>query len=826
MFFAGKIEFPNLKHYSDQMQKNLLLLFFLVLCFQGKTQKPDEVLTSWSERSPIEKVYLHLDRETYFAGETIWFKAYFYSEFLPDTISTSVFVELLDGSSKIISRKIFPVFFFAAKGQIELPDTLTEGEYFLRAYSPTMLNQEAELIYEHEVYVFSKKKNKTVNKIPERNIRLEFFPEGGNFISNLENTIAFKATGENGMPVNISGSVKDERGEVIANLSCFHDGMGIFDITPLENEKYFVELDNDNGKAKYFLPEANSKGIVFRITHTPQKLMFEIAQKKNDTAFTAASIVGQMQHQIIFHQKLSSNTEKIKGLIRTDNLYSGIMQITVFNKDNIPLAERLVFINNKEYIQQANLIIDTLDLDHRGKNHFSLLLNDSVAGSFSVSVTDPEYDISPQRHENIFSSLLLTSDIKGFVNDPAYYFSGDADSVANALDLVMMTNGWRRFKWKELLSSPLPAKKYEDAAYISIRGNIRLEGTKKNFANKQLMVFISSPDSSRSIQMLQTDDKGDFRLDSLVFFDYTRFWIIDVRGKKSKWVDVRLYSDSLTRSYPLPALDVPRFVSFDAYDSLSNVKNGKFSDEFDIISKAEGKMLPGVVIKVKKKSALEELEERYESPLFSGGFAERTLDLTNEKVYGFNIFEYLRERIPGLRIVQRGVDYELYYRGMTSFTGATQMEIFLDEMRTDANIVASIPPQDIALVKVFSSFVGASGNAPGGVIAFYTKKGSDLYKNFESEGNRFIYHGYSVIKEFYSPDYSVDTTKRNSFDRRITLYWQPNIFGLGKNVTVPIIFYNNDRSKRFKIVAEGITTSGKLLCIEKILEANDNKKAF
>jgi hypothetical protein len=155
------------------------------------------------------------------------------------------------------------------------------------------------------------------------------------------------------------------------------------------------------------------------------------------------------------------------------------------------------------------------------------------------------------------------------------------------------------------------------------------------------------------------------------------------------------------------------------------------------------------------------------------------------------------------------------------------MAIFLDEIQTDANIVASVPINDVALVKVYDNFIGVSGNAPGGALAIYTKKGDDLFKNnISQENNRIFYRGYSVIKEFYSPDYSVDTTVKKGFDRRITLQWDPNIVVNGINPKLPIVFYNNDRTKRFRIIIEGFTTSGKMVNIEKIYDTDTIKKSF
>jgi hypothetical protein len=533
-------------------------------------------------------------------------------------------------------------------------------------------------------------------------------------------------------------------------------------------------------------------------------------------------MIGQMQHHVVFKKTFKEDKDEITGIIPADKLSSGVLHLTVFNKDGLPLAERLTFVDNKEYIQQGDILLDTLDFSQRGKNLFTLSLNDTVRGSFSISVTDPAFDLMPVRQDNIFSGLLLTSDLKGYVHNPAYYFSATNDSVQNALDLVMMTNGWRRFKWDDLLKNTLPEKKYSDPSYITLSGKINLEDLKKPFADKNLLMFIVSAASGKNMQMLHTDAEGRFSQDSVIFFGNARILFTDIKGKKSRFIDVRLDGDSLHKTYILPNVFLQ---NYSANKLLSSASGKKIMDEYDAIMKAEGLLLEGVTVKGRKKTALEELEEKYVSSLFIGD-ANSTLDLTQENMTGYrDIFDYLKMRVPGLQILTDPSEpgYIVRYRQQASASsmGEFPMTIFLNEIPSDADAIATIPAYEIALVKVFSSFVGAPGNAPGGVLAIYTKKDADL-RLLPSSGDVINYRGYSIIKEFYSPDYSRAPDNKKT-DYRITLYWNPAIIADGFNPKIPITFYNNDRTKQFKVVMEGVTDDGKLLMIEKTIGA---KKAF
>jgi hypothetical protein len=156
--------------------------------------------------------------------------------------------------------------------------------------------------------------------------------------------------------------------------------------------------------------------------------------------------------------------------------------------------------------------------------------------------------------------------------------------------------------------------------------------------------------------------------------------------------------------------------------------------------------------------------------------------------------------------------------------GPIPMTIFLNEVETDPNIVASIPGNMVAMVKVYSNFVGAPGNGPGGALAIYTKKDSDLSSVIPSKGSFIRYKGYSISKEFYSPDYSINTSRPESEDRRITLQWIPDIFISAVDAKVPFIFYNNTRTRSFRIIVEGLTADGKMVFIEKLISYD--KKSF
>jgi hypothetical protein len=442
----------------------------------------------------------------------------------------------------------------------------------------------------------------------------------------------------------------------------------------------------------------------------------------------------------------------------------------------------------------------------------------------------------PDRQENILSGLLLTSDLKGYIHHPAYYFSANnADSVQNALDLVMMTNGWRRFNWTEILKTAPPGNQYRDPGYITLKGQINQAGTKKPFADRELLAIVIPSDNSKNMQMLHTDKEGRFRIDSAVFFGPARIAFSDIKGKKSKFIEVRLDADSLNKIYALPGISG----SDTRPSGISSGRSAKkMQKEYNAVMMARGIMLEGVTVNSHKKSKQEEFEEKYVSSLFAGD-AVRKIDLQEEDVTAYqNIFDYLRSRVPGLTVVEpnyesggmpqgitdEGAAYRIFFRQAPTISSLNNIPavLYLDEIETSAGVIATMPANQIAYIKVFSSFVGASGNGAGGALAIYTKRGDDMLAVIPSAGDILSYKGYSVIREFYSPDYSVKKTT-NTSDDRTTLYWNPVVFASGVNCKVPLRFYNNDRTRQFKIIVEGMTADGKMLMIEKTVSG---RKAF
>ncbi len=830
------------------MKRSFLITILLFLTITAIAQQPEAQLSQWHSKAPIEKVYLQTDRDNYLAGDTIWFKAYLASDYLPDTASSVLMVSLNDASGKSLFKVRLPIVLGISNGQLPIPSSLATDQYSINAFTATLLNNGPDYVFKKKVSIYGKMKPIGADPTtwsPDPKLFIDFFPEGGNFITGVSNTIAFKATNEFGWPGIVHGSVFSSKRGKLFDLSVVHDGMGFFELEPTAGETFYVMADTDpehkkqtdqtekSVQQKYNLPVPSDKGTAVSIIPHPEGSYFEVHTAGDDLNQKPAYMLGQMQHRVVFRQDLSQTKTEWQGVLNTRKLHSGIMQITIFNAKGLPLAERLVFVQNKEYIQPAQLLTDTVAFSRMARNRFRFAIDDTVQGNVSIAITDADYERLPNRQESIFSSLLLTSDLKGSVNDPGWYFRNEGDSVTTALDLLMMTNGWRRFKWSELAQKVTSALPYTDPAYITLSGRAFLRGTRKPLVSRPLILLLTSGGHLMNTQTVFSDEKGYFKSDSLIFYGAARAFIIEPKNKKSNYIEVEIDS-SMKVSYTLPvtsnllpATSLP----------LTPFMRKQLDMDYAAILKAEGIMLEGVTVQSVKLTPTQKLEEKYTSGAFATeAFAEKTIDMinTDDIVVQDNIFEYLRSRVPGLQVVEpdytfAGVPnpdprydvtkYRLYYRQQVSLSsqGNPAMTVYLNEVETDASVVEALPASEIALVKIFSAFTMATGGGPGGAIAIYTRKDLDMPST--SKGNIFSTTGFSVIKEFYAPEYKeIPNALFSRPDNRITLDWRPNIFFNAIGPRIPFSFYNNDRTKKFRVVIEGMTTTGKLIMIDKIVE--------
>ncbi len=796
--------------------KSIIILFILTSVYFNvlQAQRIDSLLGIMETTFPQEKIHVQFDKLYYNAGETIWFKAYIVADNLPGTISKTMYADLVDDKGSLLQRKMMPIIHSGAASSFDLPDTLQASRLFFRAYTKWMLNFDSLLVYTKPIQIIPAK---NVLKKPAALItyNVQFFPEGGDLVDNISSVVAFKANDSQGIPFNIKGGITDSKGKQVSSFTAVHDGMGSFELLPLPNEKYTAAWKDKNGiKHETVLPLSKKQGAVLSVSTTGDKLYYTVRRPEQATAsFTSFQVVAQMQQREVYSARINlSKKNTVIAPIETENLPNGVLQLTIFNADEIPVAERIVFINHDSYSFITDLHAVEKNLNKRGRTVLQLDVGDNLLTNLSISVTDAGINPVTDNEESIYSRFLLSNDLKGTVYNPAYYFSNTDDSVKTFLDLVMMTNGWRRFKWEDVLAGRFPAIKYQADNFLSINGSV-LGLSRTQLYQKDLTGIFKTKNGAVTIYTIPINKDGSFNETGLNFYDTAQLYYSLSNDKDKVLTTAASFSFLSNLIKPPPAGNtlLSSFYQPLYQDSAVLLKNNnmmallKKQSDFNKV-----KTLETVMVVRKQQSLKDKMEKEYTSGFFSGGdgYTFTTEDDPFAKS-ATSVLAYLQGKVAGLQISSIG-------QGSATWRGSAT-SIFLNEVNSELNSVQNISMNDVAMIKVYRPpFFGAMGGGAGGAIAIYTKKGSR--DNSQVKGLPFtLIHGYSSIKQFYVPDYETDTDS-NIKDYRSTLYWNPFlIFDKGRRrITIP--FFNTDNCKKMRITIEGINEAGLLTREERIIE--------
>jgi len=787
------------------------LLFFFFFISNAVAQNFQKNLETYANKFTTERIYLHYDKPAYAPGETVWFKLYMMQTIFPAEESKTVYVDWTDQDGKLLLHTISPVQDGTAFGQFQVPENY-KGKYLhVRSYTKWMLNFDSSFLYNKDLGILldsALPENKIVIK-PE----LEFFPEGGDIINAINNKIAFKANDQFGKPVDIKGAVKNSKGETVAKLEVIHGGMGYFYLMPQLNDKYTAYWQDEKGAQHTTpLPAVKQSGVSLQIALAGTKRNFMVAVAPGDAdKITSIHIVGTEYHQPVFNITRQYSNGVTQGVIPTAALPTGILTITVFDENWVPLAERITYVNIDEAEFQPTMTVKHWGLNKRARNEIEIEVPDSLSANLSVAVTDAA--IGTDSSDNIISHLLLSGQLKGKVYNPSYYFSNKSDSLAQQLDLVMLTHGWRRFNWQKLVAGEFPQIKYQrDTSYLSVSGKIYGATAIQLELAKQIVLMVNQKNAGTQIFTVPVKPDGSFTDPSLILFDTAKIYYQLGKNSGLDNVSVQFLANKL-----LPFSNNAKASGMD-FNHASDTTGSSYHIHLNDALQREleyykGKVLATVNIKAKTTSRLDEMDKKYTSGMFSGGDA-REFDLVNDPfaASALNIFQYLQGKVAGLQINTASNPPGLSWRGGTP-------SLFLDEMPVTSDMLSSIPVTDIAYVKVFTPpFMGAAGGGSGGGIAIYTRKGGDEKQEAGKGLSNNTVSGYTMIREFYSPDYDSFNEENEKKDLRTTLYWNPSVITVpGKN-KVLLKFYNNDVTESFRVIIEGMTKDGRLAHIEQMME--------
>ena len=801
------------------MKKNFIFTctLFIACCFGAHGQDTTGTgrsiiskLIAFLSTHNSEKAYLQFDKPYYVAGDTIYFKAYITQgeQHQLSNLSGVLHADLITPDNKIARSINLQLLNGLAWGDFFLPDSLPRGNYRVRAYTQLMRNGGEDGFFERVITVGSAETQKIAESMPagsrvsEKKADVQFLPEGGSLVGGIKSKIAFKAIGADGRGTDVSGVVLDNENKKVCEFTSAHLGMGFFYLQPQDGKSYTANVTYaDGSKDTFKLPVAVASGLVLSVDNESlSKFTVTIAADNNCFAqnkgkdYTLLVYSGGVGTSVTC--KLDSNLIVLD--VAKHRLHTGVATVTLFSPGGEPIAERLLFIQNYD---QLKISVNSDKTIYHTRDKVSLAFNikaraDSAAmGHFSVSVVDESKVAANENKENtILTDLLLTSDLKGSVEQPNYYFTNINDETSRNLDLVMLTNGYRRFEWKPLLNNAYPGLTYQPEQSLAIAGTAKTMGGRPLVKGTVSLIALFPPGPVLSEV---TDDKGNFRFGKLMFADTGRFMLQAINAKGSDNTQLTYIADQPAPVAPLP---YPQTIQPDTGKEIKAYldNNLKKREQLYTQGRITGKMLREVKVngtRIEKS----ETANRY-------GFVDYTI--WGEDVNYGSLSDRLTGRLPLVVFKRESSGKAVAQKLITVSPNKPPMRIVVDgmEMRPDFDI-NSISTALVEKVEAITNPVTYDMETEG-VISITLKHGLSA-NEIPSRGVlpvRAI--GFYVAREFYSPKYeNPDAAK--SADFRTTIYWNPEIV-TDKSGSATVNYYNADAPGSYRVIIEGIDSNGNL----------------
>jgi hypothetical protein len=808
-------------------RQTYLLVFALLGLFSAFTNIGDiseKIITQLSRyirENPQEKVYLHLDKPYYMAGETMWYKGYLFDAMGHgvDSFSRVLYVDLVDAAEgKVLIHNTLKCVSGMTDGSFKLPDSLAEKIYTVRAYTNYMRNFSEDWFFQKPVKIWQGKGNRSAEYKQLADVAdCTFFPEGGYSINGLETRVAFKAVNIAGKGLDVEGVLFENEKDTVLAFKSMHAGMGYFYYAPKLGKKYTAKIKKSDGTEGVFvLPEAQDQGLTLAVDNTTSKTNIKVfvnnshpkpADKGGDLI-----LIAHQRGAPCFSVKGSDTKKSIAvNIPRATIPDDGILQITLFDAEGQPRCERLVFVQPNK---QINLKItpDKTTYKPREKVTLTVEATDStgkpVMGNFSLAATDGTQVVGNKYEENLMSYLLLSSELngkdavlRGVIEDPAYYFDKSNKVASRDLDILMLTQGWRRFVWKDVLAEKNMKPQFLIEQGLSVTGKTVRPNGKLTTKPVNVTMMIGGADKKPVLKLASADSVGNFGFYFLDFVDTTTVFVQAVKEKGLGILNV-----SLDKTSP-PKVLVTKIpfnnIAFDAKAFVDFLKTTRETLEFERkLQLNKEKMLQEVEVKAKK---IERIDDRR-----MYGKASNSIDMTKENCGSYSsIIDVIAGRVAGVRVQGSGPDAQIVIRGGSS------VNFRLDGMPVDQDMITTISPCDVEAIDILKGAEAAIFGSQGGdgVIAILTKRGNPDYdySNDPAPAGVIVQkrQGYTPSREFYAPKYDEPKPEHEFKDFRSTLYWQPYIKtdATGK---ATITFWNSDAKTKINVVAEGISQKGRI----------------
>jgi hypothetical protein len=782
-----------------------VILFFFVassIAF-GQSQPLTELQSSYkkfAENNLPEKIYMHTDRTFYFCGDVLWFKAYLADaeNNQPLGVSKVVYVELINKSDQPVMQGKISMNNGFGSGSFYIPFSVPSGNYTLRAYTNWMKNSSPDYFFRKNISIYnSSAKPVPASAKPSVNYTMDLFPEGGNLVSGIESKIAFKVNDNNIKGVDCEGVVVDQMKDTVATFKSLQFGMGYFLLKPESGKQYTAIVNfKDGSSIKKNLPEAHRSGYVMRVTDGDAANVKIAVEAAGDYSSRNIFIVVQNNNQIEYAKSMTFENNKVALTIDKADLKDGVSQITVFDENKQPLCERLYFkrpgkkllINTKSdrsaYDTRSNVIVNV---------HTGSAANTPLAGNLSAAVYRVD-NLNQPTHENIFSYLWLSSNVHGSVENADYYFSANNSETNQALDNLLLSQGWRKFDWKNISQNKTPSFNYvpELAGHI-VTGRVTNESTREGVAGVQ--VYLSVPGKRIQLKGCLSDKDGFVHFDMKDFFGPSQI-IMQTNDNIIHHLEIfSSFSEKFSKNILQPLNVDPNYSEDMRLGNMHmEVQNVYHQNKFDQFADPHADTIPFygkpyktyLLADYTRFTTMEEVMREY--------VAEVNVRKTGSK-YRFNTFNSDGFDLKNLQTIEQVFQ--------------TNPLVLLDGVPVfNINKIIEYDPLKVAKLEVVANRYQYGTITAEGILSYTSIKGT--LEDFTLDPNDLVldYEGLQQQRIFYSPKYETAADRASRLpDFRDVLYWTPDLKTSSQG-DGSFTFFTGDVPGKYVVVIEGLANDG------------------
>lgn len=745
---------------------------------------------SYQQQAVQEKLFVHTDKDFFLAGEIIWFKIYAVDALnnKPTTISKVAYVEVVDGDNKQVLQVKIRLVNGSGNGSFQLSTSVRSGSYIVRAYTNWMKNFGPELYFHKTVSVVNTFKPLDAKQTADTGkYDIQFFPEGGNLVNNIQSKVGFRITDHWGKGVDCSGTITDQSGQAVATFKPLKFGIGTFSFTPSSVNKYTAVVSVGGKTIQQPLPDVFSQGYAIHLEDAGSQLNVNVA---SSNAFAPVFLLVNTGQNLKSASIKQLQNGKIVFTIDKARLGDGVTHITLFNEQSQPVCERLYFKK-----PQQQLLIDAkadqagyglrkkinIDIDAKDEANAPQMADMSMAVFRLDSLQLPG-------DQDIMSYLLLNADLKGAIEAPGYYFANNDAETTVALDNLMLTHGWSRFKWEDILQNKTAFEylpEYEGHIITA-----RITDKKTGRPAEGIAGYLSVPGKTFKLSIAKSNSNG-----------LVQFNVNDFVGGDELILQTNQQQDSTYR------IDIVNPFS----EKFSTAQTGVFG----VTEKTQDLLVQhSINIQVQNAYFGEKSREFFASdvdtmPFYGEPTKSYLLDdytrfTTMEEVLREYIAEVAVRKQRGNFVLKVSDDPHNIYFDENPLVLADGVPFF------NMDTVLSFNPLKIRKLDVVARKYYLGSTVINGIVSYTTYKGDLEGIQLDPASLVLEYDGMQLQREFYSPKYDNPTTASNRLpDFRDVLYWSPDVRTNEKTGKTQASFYTSDLPGTYAVVIQGIAATGK-----------------